>query len=291
MDVKSLGDTPPWEWPKDAKATIHRALLDKRADKSDRLLAAELAGTNVVIDDEMAESLLAILRSSEEPEQLRARAAISLGPVLETAYTEDFDGEFDDPDAVPITEQTFHSIEDSLQELYREEKTPKEVRRRILEASVRAPQDWHLDVIQAAYSSGDKDWVLTAVFGMGWIRGFDDQILEALESTDAEIHYEAVVAAGKQDVDAAWPHVVALVEDRSTPKPLLLAAIEAVGQIRPREAGVVLIELYDSTRDKEIAEAADEAMQMAQAMSGDNGDEDEEEEEDEEDEEDDEWVN
>jgi hypothetical protein len=284
MDVKTLRDTPPWEWPEDAKETIHRLLLDHRADQSDRLLAAQLAGENVVIDDEMAGSLLAILGNSEEPERLRGRAAISLGPVLEMADTEELDGEFDDPDAVPVTEQTFHEIQDSLQELYRDEKTPKEVRRRILEASVRAPRDWHLDAIRAAYSSGDKDWMLTAVFGMGWIRGFDDQILEALESTDPDIHYEAVVAAGRQELDAAWPHVVALVEDRSTPKPLLLAAIEAVGQIRPREAGVVLIELYDSTNDKEIAEAADEAMQMAQAITSEGEDDDE-------DEDASEWVN
>lgn len=276
MDVKTLQDTPPWEWPEDARETIHRLLLDQRADESDRLLATELAGNTVVMDDEIAGSLLAILRSSAEPERLRGRAAISLGPALEIADTEEVDGEFDDPDAVPVTEPTFHEIQNSLEELYRDEKTPKEVRRRILEASVRAPRDWHLDAIQAAYSSGDKDWMLTAVFGMGWIRGFDRQIMEALESADAHIHYEAVVAAGKQELDAAWPHVAALVEDRSTPKPLLLAAIEAVGEIRPREAGVVLIELHDSTHDKEIAEAADEAMQMAEAMTSGGEDDDDE---------------
>jgi len=284
MDVKTLQDIPPWEWPSDAKEAIHRVLVDKQADKSDRLLAAELAGENVVVDDEMADSLLAILRSREEPEWLRARAAISLGPVLEMADTVELDGEFDDPDAVPITERAFHNIQDALQELYGNEKTPKEVRRRILEASVRAPQDWHLSALPAAYSSGDKDWMLTALFGMGWIRGFDDQILEALESADDAIHYEAVVAAGRQQLVAAWPHVVALVEDRSTPKPLLLAAIEAVGNIRPREAGTVLIELRDSTDDEEIAEATDEAMMMAEAMTSE-GDEDDD------DEDTGEWIN
>ena len=274
MDVKTLQGIPPWEWPPDAKETIHKVLLDKRADESDRLLATELASNIVVMDDEIAGSLLAILRSSEEPERLRGRAAISLGPVLEMADTEEFDGEFDDPDAVPVTEQTFHNLKDSLHELYRDEKTPKELRRRILEGSVRAPQDWHRDAIQAAYSSGDKDWTLTAVFGMGWVHGFDDQIMEALESTDADIHREAVVAAGNQELDAAWPHVVALVEDGSAPKPLLLAAIEAVGYIRPQEAGAVLIRLHNSTHDKEIAQAADEAIEMAEAMAGDGEDDD-----------------
>lgn len=275
MDVKALQQMPPWQWPKNAKETIHNLLLDKQADQSDRLLATELAGNGAVIGDVMAGSLLAILRSSKEPEQLRCSAGIALGAVLEMADAEEVDEEFDEPDAVPVTEQTFHNIQHSLHELYREEKTPKQVRRRILEASVRAPQDWHLDAIQTAYASGDRDWMLTAVFGMGWIRGFEDQTLEALGSADPDIHYEAVVAAGQQELDAAWPHVVALVEDRSTPKPLLLAAIEAVGQIRPREAETVLTELCDSTDDKEVIESAEEAMSMAEEMtSQDESDQD-----------------
>jgi hypothetical protein len=90
-----------------------------------------------------------------------------------------------------------------LQKLYFDNGIPKEVRRRILEASVRAPESWHQNAIQAAYSSGDKDWMLTAVFAMGRVRGFDDQILEALKSADPEIHYEAVEAAGAWGLAAA----------------------------------------------------------------------------------------
>jgi len=70
--------------------------------------------------------------------------------------------------------------------------------------------------------------MLTAVFAMAHIRGFSDQILEALKSANPEIHYEAVRAAGNWELDAAWPHVVRLVGDPGTPKALLLAAIEAV---------------------------------------------------------------
>ena len=29
---------------------------------------------------------------------------------------------------------------------------------------MRAPQNWHQKAIKAAYSSGDKEWMLTAVF-------------------------------------------------------------------------------------------------------------------------------
>jgi hypothetical protein len=274
MKLKTLLDTPPWDWPEDAGQTFLEALTNKRTDDADRLIAAELAGDLVVLNDRLAVALLDIARHAEEPDVLRAQAAISLGPVLEQAYTM----EFDDPDDVPITEEMFHEIQDVLHGLYADGSVPKEVRRRILEAAVRAPQDWHRNAIQAAYSSGDRDWMLTAVFSMCSVRGFDDQIVEALESSDPEIHYEAVRAAGNWGLDAAGPHVTALVKNPATPKPLLLAAIEAVGTIRPQEAGLILVDLAESD-DEEIAEAASEAMAMAEAA--DSGQE----------EEDDDWVN
>jgi len=264
-----------------------KTLVDQQAKESDRLIAAELAGENVVTNDDLADALLAIVSSGDEPEKLRAKAAISLGPVLEQGYIELVDNEeFDDPESVPISLDTFHNIQDLLHQLYLDASNSKKVRRRILEAAVRAPQDWHTSAIRAAYSSGDQDWVLTAVFAMRHVRGFDDQILEALESADPAIHYEAVNAAGGWELDAAWPHVVALVKSPSTPKLLRLAAIDAVANIRPQEAGEILADLTDS-RDEEIAAAAEEAIAMAQAMSGEA---DEEEEEDEE-EDDGKWIN
>ena len=122
--------------------------------------------------------------------------------------------------------------------------------------------------------------MLTAVFAMRWVRGFDDQILEALKSADPKIHYEAVRAAGTWGVAEAWSHVLALVNDSCTEKTLLLSAISAVGTIRPAEAREILKDFADSD-DEDIAEAADEAIFMADGALG-------MEEEDEE--EDDDWV-
>ena len=269
MDLKILRDTPPWDWPRDAGERFQEILRDQRASNSDRLVAAQLAGDLTVINDKLADSLTAIVSSRNEPEPLRAQAAISLGPVLEQAET---DG-FEDPDDVPITQRKFRSIQASLQKLHFDNSIPKEVRRRILEASVRAPESWHPSAISAAYSSGDKDWMLTAVFSMRWIAGFDDRILEALKNADPEIHYEAVEAAGNWGLDPAWPHLVALVQDARSPKPLLIAAISAIASIRPTEAPTILLDLADSD-DEEIAEAAEEAIGMAETKSDDEDDED-----------------
>ena len=48
-------------------------------------MAADLAGDLVVINDALVDALLAIVGNAAEPEELRAKAAISLGPVLEQA--------------------------------------------------------------------------------------------------------------------------------------------------------------------------------------------------------------
>jgi HEAT repeats len=268
MDLKSLLDTPPWDWPGDTGELFQKVLTDSRAQASDRLVAAELAGDLTVINDDLADTLMVIIGNADEPEKLRAKAAISLGPILEQADT---DG-FEDPDDVPISEPTFRNIQDTLLGLFLDDSTPKEVRRRILETSVRAPRDWHQNAIRAAYSSGDKEWMLTAVFSMRWVRDFDNQILDALKSDDPEIRCEAVSAAGSWELDAAWPSIVALLNDAGTSKPLLLAAISAAASIRPADAAEVLIDLADS-EDEEVAEAADEAIAMSEPIPDDADDE------------------
>jgi hypothetical protein len=266
MDLKTLLDTPPWDWPEGAGKMFCGILRGERADESDRLVAAELAGDLIVINDELVDALLSIVRRGDQPEQMRARAAISLGPVLEQVETA-----FEIPDDAPITQRTFRRIKESLRELYLDGSVPKEVRRRILEASVRAPQDWHWEAIRAAYCSEDKAWRLTAVFSMRWVRGFDDRILDSLASADPEIQYEAVCAAGNWELDAAWSHVAALVTCKGTQKPLPLAAIAAAAGIRPHEAGNILLDLTDAD-DEDIVEAAKEAMVLAEGTSEEDED-------------------
>jgi len=91
VDLKKLKMTPPWEWPEETDKALLEVLNNNRADPADRVLAAELVGDFVVINDELAGALLSILQTGSEPEELRAAAAISLGPVLEHACIEEFD--------------------------------------------------------------------------------------------------------------------------------------------------------------------------------------------------------
>jgi hypothetical protein len=281
MKMKVLLDSPPWEWPRDAGRQFLDALKNRSIDESERLIAAQLADDLIVINDRIAKTLLGIVGNAEESEALRGTAAIALGAVLEQASLT----EFEDPEEVPIREETYNTIQDSFERFLSEGDFPKLVRRKMLEASVRAPEPWHPDLIREAYVRGDEEWKLTAVFAMRWVRGFDKQILEALNSSNDDTHREAVMAAGNWQLDGAWSHVVALVKDEKADKDLRLAAIDAVASIRPTEAGRILVDL-SSSEDEDIAEAASEAMMMADASSSfddedDDEDEDEEEEEDE----------
>ncbi|RJR32202.1 MAG: hypothetical protein C4576_30775 [Desulfobacteraceae bacterium] len=258
MDIKTLKYTPSWEWPENAHEIFLGILRDKQSSESDRQTAVELAGDLVVMNDELADELLFILEEESESELLRSRAAISLGPVLEQS---DLEG-FDDPAEIPITEQTFERIRETLRKLYMDADVPMKVRRRILEASVRSPQKWHRDAIRDAYKKGEDDWKLTAVFCMRYVRGFDKQIIESLESSDPDIEYEAVCAAGTWGLKGAWSHIVSLVTSEDTEKSLLIAAIEAVPGIRPKQTAEVLDELLDSD-DEDIVDAVHEALAMA----------------------------
>jgi uncharacterized protein (UPF0147 family) len=261
-----LLDTPPWEWPPEAAPTIRSFLMDGRNSVDDRMAAAELGGDLAVMDDSMADALLSIVRSDDEPVELRARAAIALGPTLEQADIEGYDE--DDPIAEPpVALEVFRRIQEILRRLYADRSAPKELRRRALEASVRAESEWHREAIAAAYAERDEDWRLTAVFGMRYVPGFDSQILEALENPNQEIHVEAIRSAGGRGLDEAWPHVAALLKSPETGKDLLLEAIGAAAHLRPAEAIPILDELAAS-EDEEIAEAAAEARDEAIMFEG-----------------------
>jgi HEAT repeat protein len=258
LKLEDLNEIPPWEWPEDAASLVIDTLVDRSASGDSRLLASELAGNLVILNEEIAEVLLGIIRSNDESPDLRSQAAISLGPGLEEA---DF-ADYSDPDDTPAFSATLlEKIQETLRDLYSNPTVEKDVRRSALEASVRNPQDWHADAIKSAFTSNDSDWRLTAVFCMRFVQGFEDQILDSLKSQDPEIHYNAIEAAGNWELDEAWPHIAKLIKSSKTEKPILIAAISAAACIRPHETDIIepLVDSYD----EDISEAAMDALTEA----------------------------
>ena len=150
----------------------------------------------------------------------------------------DTDGFEDGITRPPITERMFHEIQDQLRQVFLDNTVPKEVRRRILEASGRATNDWHQNAIEQAFSNGDPEWKANRCVRDGLRHGLrqaDPRGLEGSRSGDSRTSSQS----GRHvELEAAWAHALALIQDRKTPKPLLLAAIGAVASIHPHEAGV-----------------------------------------------------
>lgn len=264
MNLQTLADMPPWEWPTNADEVISKVLREKDTAVSDLILAVEMAGSEVVMNDNIAALLLTVVRDSGGSEELRCKAAISLGPALEHGDTM----EFDDPDDLILSEEKFNEVREALRDIYQDGGTPKTVRRKVLEAAVRAPMDWHKEAIQTAYESNDEEWILTAVFCMGYVEGFEEQILESFASKNPDIYYEAVCSAGNREIEAAWPYIEGLITGEEIDKSLLIAAIDAAAHINPSEALEILTD-YSYSNDEEIAEAAEDALTMATLISGD----------------------
>jgi hypothetical protein len=280
LNIKQLKNIPPWDWPKNAETVVLDTLTNRHAAKKDRLLAAELSGEYSILCEKIADALLNVVCSNEESPELRSKAAISLGPALEEA---DF-SDYDDPNDLPaLSAKSTQKVQKALHALYADAEIPKNVRRAVLEASVRHPQDWHVDAIRNAYNSKDDEWQLTAVFCMHYVQGFETQILKSLNSSNPLIRFHAVGAAGNWEIDAAWPAIARMITSDKTEKSLLLEAIEAAAAIRPTETEIIepLVDSYDD----DISEAAMEALAEAgHASDWDSEDYDEDDFEDDEDE-------
>lgn len=271
LNIQALSLMEPWEWPAGAGPVVAETLVDKAASAEDRQAAAQMAGDLVLMNDGMAALLLRVLEDTGESTELRAQAAISLGPALDEASISDFD----DPDLEPsISEDMFHRIGLTLMKIHADTNAPKELRRRSLEAAVRAPEDWHREAIRTAFTNGDAEWKLTAVFGMQYVRGFDKEILTTLNSTDPDLQAMAITAAGNGEIAGAWPHVERLLRKPGKDKALLLAAIEAAASINLAKATPILQE-FEESEDEEIAEAATEALMLSRdPFEGDEDDDD-----------------
>ncbi|MFP4601169.1 MAG: HEAT repeat domain-containing protein [Persicimonas sp.] len=208
-------------------------------------------------DDAGARRMLDILTDPEADDELRAQAAIKLGPGLQLC-----DERIDWEDiTLYFGKAAFEEIDQTFRRLYHDASTPKLVRRRILEAAVRAPMDWHEGAVRAALETDDDDWRQTAVFGMGNIPGFEDQLLDIVQRDDLSegVLREAVRAAGARELDKAEPIVrrVALDESReSYTRQLAIEALIWCGNDRSERA----LEKLKRHSDSDIAEVAEWAL-------------------------------
>lgn len=252
--LQALAMIPLWEWPETVRELVRDGLSSDNAEI--RAAAAEAAWG--IMNQKLAPKLIGLVRDDPDPD-VRARAAIALGPALEEYDLEVgyLGEEFDDEEI--ISEELFNEIQGLFRSIYSDTEQPPLVRRRVLEASVRAAQEWHAAAASAAHASGDRDWTMTALFCMGHLQGFEAEILDALHSQDADLLHEAVQAAGRACCDEAAPLVITMARDEDADYDLRLAAIDALANLDHEGVVECLDELTESD-DPEIAETAEMAL-------------------------------
>ena len=248
---------------------MNNSLIDdlKSADAEERASAREelLAEMN----DEIAEQFLAIAESNAS-EDVRADVVIGLGPIMEECgddYDENGETLFEDEEGPALSFEKFTDAKKRLRALYDDESQPQLVRRRALETLVRDPQAWQRDEISKLAASSDVNWRRTAVFCMGYFAGFEETIMKTLDDPDQDLVFEAVRAAGSQEMSEAAEKIRSFVESAED-RDVKLEAILALPYV-DRDSIETLEDLAESD-DAEIAEAAETALDDLTMLQGED---------------------
>ncbi len=138
---------------------------------------------------------------------------------------------------------------------------PVEVRRRALESvgPINLPQVEQ--AIREAYGSNNHLLKISAVYAMGrnanpvWL----PILLAEMESADADMRYEAALAAGELGEEDAVDNLIKLADDADTE--VQMASIQALGQIGGPGAKDFLETMLDSPSEA-IQQAAEEALYL-----------------------------
>jgi HEAT repeat protein len=163
-----------------------------------------------------------------------------------------------------IQRPEFDDLTDKLISLLEREEIATLLRCRALEAVASAGLERVPELIADAYRSGVEELKISAVSAMG--RTVDAMwepiILAELDSLSPSMRYHAAQAAGGVGLQAAVAQLVELLEDPDSQ--VLVAAIEALGEIGGDEAREALEQLLD---DEEYGELAEDALELIDLAS------------------------
>jgi HEAT repeat protein len=220
------------------------------------------SGIDVLWEDESIEVMdrLVELAKQDEAVNVRAAALKALGRFILKGEL----GELPENEIIRAQQAAVSALNDVHE--------PVEVRRRALEAIANSSHEQVPTAIQKAYRSDDRAMKLSAVYAMG--RTCDDRwegaVMNELDSTDAEMRYEAVRAAGELELVAAVPKLGQLVADDDTE--IQDMAVWSLGEIGGRESLRILravLDMAEENEDEDLVSAVEDAIGNASLAGGD----------------------
>jgi HEAT repeat protein len=204
--------------------------------------------------EDLVPEYLRLLEADPDAET-RAEIATALGRFVYLGEIEEIDRE----DA--------SEIEDHLLEAFQRDPETL-VRRRALEALSFSSRPEVEPLIEQAYETGEKDWVVTALFAMG--RSMDERwepiVLKMLESKVPDIRGEAARAAGELEISEANPYLLEMLEDPD--EFVRSAAIWSLSQIGGEGVHDALASMLVETEDEEEADLLEAALDNLAFMEG-----------------------
>lgn len=252
----------------DFEAVCRLALVDE--DPHVRLLALRILADYEAVDllPDFMEMLL------KDPDvEVRAAAATNLGAFI-------YLGEIEE---LPVS--TLRQVEECLLEVHRGQ-DDKLVRRRALEALGFSGRKEISSLIEAAYTSEDLEWLISALFAMGrsYSPEWGAKIIPMLKHDQAAVRSEAATAAGELGLQAAVKTMILMLGDEDAD--VRSAVIWALSEIGGSEAGPALENLLEGTEDEDELDLIETALenlafndefQMLSMMDSGDTEEDEEE--------------
>jgi hypothetical protein len=196
----------------------------------------------------------------DESADVRASAASALGRFILL-------GELGD-----LPERETVRAQDAVISLLNNNKEQVEVRRRALEAIANCSHEMVESAISQAYESTEHPMQVSSLFAMG--RSCDNErwskiVLKELQSTDAEMRFEAARAAGELELSDALPLLARLVEGND--REIKEVAIWSLGEIGGKKAMKILNRLADQAEvedDDEMLAVIEDAMGNASLVDG-----------------------
>jgi HEAT repeat protein len=163
-------------------------------------------------------------------------------------------------DLIPDTHKI--SIVRNLLEVIAGEDFPQ-VKQRTLESLGYASHPKIPELIKTALDSSDPLFVSSALCAIGHTAddAWESTVLEYLGSTDYEVQYEAVRAAGELELSSTIDFLVAMLDEDAVDPDIRLAAIWSLSQIGGDPARDTLTALLDSSEDEEEIELIESALE------------------------------
>ncbi len=199
-------------------------------------------------DKNLARQFMQMLAHDEDT-QVRSTAANALGFFV-------YQGEVEE-----IPEELLHAVEDELLQAATGKDDPL-VRRRALESLGFSSRPEVAPLIQAAYHTGDQDWVSSALFAMGRSadKAWDQAVLDMLDHPVADVRVEAVRAAGELQMDTAREPLLEMTASEEDDD-VRFAAVWALSQIGGEGVRSRLEEMLEDSEDDEEADLLEDALE------------------------------